>query len=762
MACDRGRSRLDLAIIGIYTKVKDVSLNRQPSSSIGPPLGAPSPGRAVPRQRARLGLLATCTALWWGLALAQPQPKAPRKDSKAAPEAGASAASVAQPVSVPLPAAPADPVRSGPSSPSAASAASPQDVLARLTNKPARLFSSGRNLGELQASIEATLGVRLILTAGAESMMVSGDLAGDNGLNFLRELCARVRLEWAAGTEGIFLAPAGSNRPTAFTAPSPEVAARTATLANREFEALGSGIRVVSRKDEVAVTGIPSWINQVAALRVPALFTVAQDAMAQEARKGDEDGAKAAAADEPLSLMVFRLSNAYVDDKRVTVGSSSFVIPGVATLMRQFTGIGGGAPAAGTPARGGNTSRMQRMEPLAGGRSARGSPGEEEGAQASAGAPPASDDGRAVIADSRMNMLLVRDRSSMLEAYRTLVKVLDQPTEMVQLDAFVIDIKASRLKEFGLGLGWGGSSINPGGAAPVASNLIFQAERGARLLTQIRALESDGDSEILTVPSVVTLNNLEATFSARQNFFVKVSGNQDASLTQVTAETTLRVTPLVAHDENPSGNGTNRRIRLLISVQDGVVDASNSAVVDNLPRTLENQISTQAVVRGGDTLVIGGQVVRKRVSRDSGLPRLRDIPILGAVMGSRSNDNEQYVRVYVVRPRILGDGSTPLNEPVAADRGDPLVNSVVGRVPELIKGSGLSPQGLDAERPTRALDALGGQIVVPVPRPEVRKPQAPEARKPAPDTPAAAPGNTPATPDRVPSGRSASPADTPR
>jgi hypothetical protein len=342
-----------------------------------------------------------------------------------------------------------------------------------------------------------------------------------------------------------------------------------------------------------------------------------------------------------------------------------------------------------------------------------------------------------------MNALIVRDRASMLQPYKTLVEVLDRAADMVQIDAFIIDIRASRLDEFGLGLSWAGTAaaagatgtnnsqvtrtLNPGGLVPSGANVILQAARGVQLLAQIRALETQGDSEVLTVPSVVTLNNLEATFSARQNFFVKVTGNQDASLTRVTAETLLRVTPLVA--QAGGGAALDRRIRLLISVQDGSVDASQAATVDNLPRTLENQISTQAVVRGGDTLVIGGQVVRKRVNRVSGLPIIKDIPLLGALTNSRSDDYEQYVRIYVVRPRLLGEDSADTKAPDPENRIDPASHGVLERVPELIRGTGLTPRRADPP-PADQGSATGpnGQsvqlyaptqptVVVPVPAP---------------------------------------------
>jgi hypothetical protein len=417
-------------------------------------------------------------------------------------------------------------------------------------------------------------------------------------------------------------------------------------------------------------------------------------------------------------MMVFRLNNAYVDDKVLSVGSSQIRIAGVATLFRQYTGLGATRTDSQTTsavAPGTGVSRVARLEPLSGGRNPNDRDPDSSNVNASQRPlDPVSQalaaNQPAVIADSRMNALIVRDRASLEESYRKLVEVLDQPTDMVQLDAFVIDIKASRMDEFGLGLSWASQGANtgttaanglsqvtrqllPGGSAVSGPNVILQASRGAQLLANIRALESKGDTEVLTVPSVVTLNNLEATFSARQSFFVKVSGNQDASLTRVTAETLLKVTPLVALTGGQSAN--DRRIRLLISIQDGSIDASTSAVVDNLPRTLENQISTQAVVRGGDTLVIGGQVVRKRVNRNSGIPFFKDIPILGALARSRTDEFEQYVRIYVVRPRLLGEDSSQIAGPLGPEGADVNSHRILERVPDLIRGSGLSPRRSD-------------------------------------------------------------------
>jgi type II secretory pathway component GspD/PulD (secretin) len=613
------------------------------------------------------------------------------------------------------------------------------EALPNLTKLPVRMTSNNRPLAELQRQMESALGIRLILTGGLNEMLVTGEFAGNNGLAFVRDLARKLRLEWAIGREGIYLSSAAEIRTMTFTASKSSAARRVAVLANQEFQNLGSGIRVVAKRKEIEVTGIPAWLNQIASLRVPVIVDFVQRTMAKPhpaaAARPQAPGVAATVATteaatapplasplppttEPLSMMVFRLNNAYVDDKQLTVGSNQVRIAGVASLFRQFTGLGSSqsdGSGSFSSATGTGISRVARLDTLAGGRNVNGReqdssivftpnrPLDPVSSAIAANQP-------AVIADARMNALIVRDRASLQESYRKLVEVLDQAADMVQLDAFVIDIKASRIDEFGLGLSWASKSPNsatqaadgfsqltrqflPGGSVVAGANVILQASRGAQLLANIRALESNGDTEVLTVPSVVTLNNLEATFSARQSFFVKVSGNQDASLTRVTAETLLKVTPLVAQTGGQTGN--DRRIRLLISIQDGSIDASTSAVVDNLPRTLENQISTQAVVRGGDTLVIGGQVVRKRINRNSGVPILQDLPIFGALARSRTDEFEQFVRIYVVRPRLLGEDSSQLSGPLGPEGPDANSHRVLDRVPDLIRGSGLTPRRSD-------------------------------------------------------------------
>jgi type III secretion protein C len=250
-----------------------------------------------------------------------------------------------------------------------------------------------------------------------------------------------------------------------------------------------------------------------------------------------------------------------------------------------------------------------------------------------------------VYADSRLNAVLVRDKVSNFEAYKQIIALLDRPSDMVQLEAFIVDVQKTKMDSLGINLGISGDTRSGG--------LILSAFSRRNLLSKINAMEATGEAESLSVPSVVSLNNEQALFSARQNFFMKVAGAYDANVQQVTAETQLLVTPQIAN-ESADVPYDQRRVKLLINVQDASVDTSNK----ELPSTTENQINTQAVVRSGDSLVIGGQIVRKSSKDTQGLPGTTGTDsFFGRLLSQRTSSEVEYVRMYIVRPLILGEDS---------------------------------------------------------------------------------------------------------
>lgn len=362
-------------------------------------------------------------------------------------------------------------------------------------------------------------------------------------------------------------------------------------------------------------------------------------------------------------LMIFQVHNAQVDDRRVG-GNVPKVIPGVATLFRQFIGVPqpvakqAPAPAQNNPQNPPATNSGQVQQVSLANLFIKGAPPVAEGSADNVSFM-GNETTRGVYADSRLNAILVRDKIANFESYKKIVELLDRPAEMVQMEAFVVDIRKDKVRELGVNLGLSPESLS--------SNLILNGFSWRKLMSQIAGMEGEGTAETLSVPSVVSLNNEQALFSSRQNFFISVAGAYNATVNQVTAETQLMVTPQIAN-ESPDVPFDQRRIKLLINVQDAQANATTATNSSNLlvaqsstttlPSTTENQINTQAVVRSGDSLVIGGQVTRKKLTKRDGIPTGG---ILGSLFSKNTDEFHDYVRVYIVRPKILGEDSVSAN-----------------------------------------------------------------------------------------------------
>ena len=484
----------------------------------------------------------------------------------------------------------------------------PTLAFAGLTNKPVSFATSGEPLFAAVRTIEKSLDVRVVLQGLQDDQMISGKYSGATGKAFLDDFAGKNNFAWGEINGQVVLAPYGTNL-------KPELSPRAKVVAPSSFSKV-----LYDPKDP-----------------------------------------------DKLGLMIFQVHNAWADNKQL----GSATVPGVSQLFSQYVGIPIARPVqqnqVGAPA-----ARVDREPPANPITAQTGSfaslfsknAPKTVGGDASGDAPSNVAFGvRGVYADPRLNAVLVRDKVSFFETYKQIIGLLDKPTDMVQMDAMIVDINKDKALEYGIDWNWGKSSIGGAGL-----NVVLPSAAASKLLANLRASQINGDSETLSVPSVVTLNNTEAVFSSTSNQYIPVSGSYDASLNKVTAETALRITPLIANEDN-NVSYDERRVKLLINVQDGSFDASRP----NAPATTtQNQITTQAVVRSGDMLVIGGNVVRRKIGSSSGIPGLSALPLVGGLFGTKADIYGDYVRVYIIRTNILGEDSrsakeiqTPLNPQVS-------------------------------------------------------------------------------------------------
>ena len=171
----------------------------------------------------------------------------------------------------------------------------------------------------------------------------------------------------------------------------------------------------------------------------------------------------------------------------------------------------------------------------------------------------------------------------------------------------------------------------------------------------VTALKKDTESNVLSFPSIVTLDNQEAKLSVGQEIPITtgeaVGQNLDNAFRTVSREQVgiiLEVTPQI----NDGGTVT-MEIRQEISSVAGQIITSSTDLITN-----KREIKTTALVDDGDILVIGGLVDQNDQMIEDKVPLLGDIPLAGNLFKSKSRSRDRRNLMVFLRPTIIKDQAT--------------------------------------------------------------------------------------------------------
>lgn len=372
-----------------------------------------------------------------------------------------------------------------------------------------------------------------------------------------------------------------------------------------------------------------------------------------------------------LVMKVFRLKHAKVNDVTVTTSSRTTVIPGVATLLQRMISGSGGISSSSVAV----SVNSRVVQGLRGTGLSATAPKDSSSSGGAASATGAVSESQAqsftpnIIADERLNALLIYDYKSRMPFYQAVLDQIDVPVRMVELHAAVVDVDVDATESLGIALQGGVSNGNwtidaARGAPEGASNGVFPRNQGgvfstvfntdhSNFMLQVSALESEGRAKTLGRPSVLTVENVEATLENTTTNYVPVSGNESSDLFSVTAGTVLQVNPRIID----SPDGTSPVIQMIITLktnQDSTgSDISSASSTTYIPSVKETVINTQALVRQGQSLLIGGYYVETVTKRDEGLPVLKDIPLLGRLFSTETDVHQKRERILLITPRIV-------------------------------------------------------------------------------------------------------------
>ncbi len=288
-----------------------------------------------------------------------------------------------------------------------------------------------------------------------------------------------------------------------------------------------------------------------------------------------------------------------------------------------------------------------------------------------------------IQADAALNALVIRANPTTMVELKDIIAKLDVRRLQVLIEAAIVEVTDNFNRDLGteLAIADTGSSNIPvattapsgvlasiiqgiatGDASTVnlgSSPLIAGGREDANGINfgfVIRALASSTDANLLSTPSITTMDNEEAKIVVGQSVPFRTGSTTTGSngttnpFTTIQREDvglTLQVTPHV-HD--------GQLIRLEIQQEVSEVDTSTLAIGDNGSSdiiTSKRTIETTVLADNGEVVVLGGLMRDRQSSNESGVPGLKNIPVLGYLFKSKSNTVEKQNLMVFLRATVL-------------------------------------------------------------------------------------------------------------
>ena len=254
--------------------------------------------------------------------------------------------------------------------------------------------------------------------------------------------------------------------------------------------------------------------------------------------------------------------------------------------------------------------------------------------------------------NAKRKEIIINGAKNKLDGVVQLVKEINRPQHQVIIEIRVEEISTESLDDYGIDLSTDMLSsihfikdkIDPSKVNPGANE--FGQIEGIELTWPnfFRAIENDGDSKTLANPRLMTLNGEEATMSIIDEV-PSPNFDEDGNIQSYDYERAgieLTFTPWITE---------NNEIELKINPSVSSFGANPPG--PEPPSRKTRSVDTRLRLENGETFAIGGLIQEDEIESMSKVPLLGDIPLIGEIFKSRSNESNKTELVILVTPRII-------------------------------------------------------------------------------------------------------------
>lgn len=253
-----------------------------------------------------------------------------------------------------------------------------------------------------------------------------------------------------------------------------------------------------------------------------------------------------------------------------------------------------------------------------------------------------------IIADKRLNHLWVVDDAKHLQQITAFVQQLDLPPKHVAIQAYMLSIDTSHLQELGVEFGALAAQSSSQQLAAGLSNEIqirlAHLPNGIDLAARLTAIEQQGFGRILASPHLLAANHQPAEIESGEDIpYQETSLSGGTSVTFKKAVLGLNVTPAIT-----PGN----KILLKIKISQ---DKVSSLVVNGMPAIRTQEVTTQAFVGNGQTVLLGGIFTTSEERVHKRVPLLGSIPLIGKLFQHRQWQRSERELIIFITPTVVSN-----------------------------------------------------------------------------------------------------------
>ncbi|MBN2439081.1 MAG: type IV pilus secretin PilQ [Deltaproteobacteria bacterium] len=309
--------------------------------------------------------------------------------------------------------------------------------------------------------------------------------------------------------------------------------------------------------------------------------------------------------------------------------------------------------------------------------------------------------------DVHSNSLIISAIQDDIDRMMPIIEKVDKPTSQIQIKANIVEASKSTARDLGIqwggvygrkvgdqGLyvtpgGTGGSTVSPGSAleggytpaygspgvggqgfgvnfpasgltstASATLGLLFGTIGGNLLEAQLSALQEDGKINILSSPSITTMDNQTAyTENGERVPYVTTETSGGTTSRTVKFEDVvlrLEITPHVIDGKN---------LKMKVVVKKDEVDTSRD--VEGNPFIIKKKTETNLIVMNGETIVISGLTKMRTTDSESGVPWLKTVPGLGWLFKASGKTESMEEVLIFITPTILPPQPAAVSKPLA-------------------------------------------------------------------------------------------------